>query len=432
MKRELPSRIALRYLLSKKSYSAVSAVSVVSVTGVAVATAAIVCVLSVFNGFRETLTSKLDILSPDVTVSPAKGKVMSGCDSLLAVLKGIRGVDMVMPTVEDNALAVYDSREMPVKVKGVDEALYRRMTRIDSVIVDGGRFVASSESVLGAEDEYGERMEELRGSVTASAGVAIRLGIYDMDSGMLLFTPRRGVRVNPANPLASFVCDSVTVCGVYQTQQTQYDYDMVLSDLKIARSLFELSDDEITGVDVKVSPGESDVRVAGLIGEALGNAYVVKNRLQQQETNYRMIEIEKWVTFLLLFFILMIAGFNLISTLSMLVLEKRKSLKTLHSMGMSRRDIGRVFAWESFYVTLSGGIPGMIVGVVLCLLQQRYGFVKLNADPASMVTDAYPVAVEWKDLLIVMLPLAVIGILTAFTASRYAKRKIKSRSDNIC
>ncbi|MBO4964855.1 MAG: ABC transporter permease [Muribaculaceae bacterium] len=425
MKRGLPSRIALRYLLSKKSYSAVTAISIVSVTGVAVATAAIVCVLSVFNGFRETLTAKLDILSPDVTVTPAKGKIITGADSLLSVLKDVKGVERIMPTVEDNALAVYDAREMPVKVRGVDETLYRRMTRIDSVIVEGGKFKAASRTLLGPEDEYGERMEELRGDVSVSAGVAVRLSIYDMNTGMLLFAPRRGVRVNPANPLASFVCDSVTVCGVYQTQQAQFDYDMVLTDLAVARSLFELGDDEITGVDVQVAPGESDAAVADRIDETLGAEYVVKNRLRQQAENYRMIEIEKWVTFLLLFFILMIAGFNLISTLSMLVLEKRKSLKTLHSMGMRRRDIGRVFAFESFYVTLSGGLPGMIIGVVLCLLQQRYGFIKLNADPSTMVTDAYPVAVQWTDLLIVMIPLVVTGALTALVASGYAKRKLK-------
>lgn len=424
MGHRLSSRIALRYLFSKKSHSAVSVISAVSIVGVAVATAALVCVLSVFNGFRDVLGDRLNLLSADVVIAPSKGRVISNPDSLMAKLRGVEGVGEVMGVVSDNALAVYSSHEMPVRVKGVDGTSFRRMTSIDSIMLDNGCFAAETKILPGVEDEYGFSEDVRHSRGTVSIGVASRLAIYEMESYLQLYTPRKGERLNPANPLASFVRDSIAVAGVYQSQQSDYDDDMVITDIETARNLFEL-EDEVTSIEMSGASGVSPSNLAEKVRKVVPEGLVVKDRLEQQEMNFRMIEIEKWVTFLLLFFILLIAGFNLVSTLSMLILEKRNGIVTLHSLGMTKRDIGGIFAWESMYVTLAGGAGGMVLGVVLSLLQEHYGLIKLNGDPETLVIKSYPVVLEWMDLPIVMIPVIVIGLLTAFISAGYARRKLR-------
>ena len=419
MRGNLPAAIAWRYLRARKSHGAVSAIAIVSVVGVAVATAAIVCVLSVFNGFRGVLTSKLDLLAPDVVVAPQEGKSFASADSVLAAVRAVPGVALAMPVVCDNALIVAGSAEMPVLVKGVDAALYRRMTRADSILVVGGVFdVAGVERVVG-EDEYGEPVTERRGGVVVSIGVASRMGISGEGSGALLFAPRRHGRVNMANPLASFVRDSVRVNAVFQTMQNDYDDNLVFTDLATASRLLEY-DGEATSIEVAATAGTDPAVLAARISSALGDTFSVRDRARMQEVSFRMVEIEKWVTFLLLFFILVIASFNIVSTLTMLVIEKEPQMSTLRSLGMTRRAVGAVFGWESLFVTLTGGVTGMAAGVVLSLLQQHFGFIKLNGDPAGLVVTAYPVEVRMTDLLVVAVPVLVIGLLTAWIASRFA------------
>lgn len=402
----LPARIAWRYLRAPKSHSAVSAISIVSVAGVAVATAAIICVLSVFNGFRTFLNDKLDILAPDVLVTPAKGKTFADGDSLAAVVAKIKGVATAMPSVTDNALALADSREMPVTLRGVDGDTYAKITKIDSILKDG--------SPLGSLSEK---------DAVISVGVARQLGIFSSGAPLLLFAPRREGRVNLANPLASFITDSVGVGGIFQAMQTEYDENTVICDIATARQLFQYSS-EASAIEVKAAPGVSPEELAIRIGRTLGPSAIAKDLLQQQETNFRMISIEKWVTFLLLIFILLIASFNIISTLCMLILEKQASMATLSAMGMSRRGIGRTFWWESLYVSLAGGVAGIVVGLALCLLQQHFGIIKLAGDPETMAMTAYPVVVEAKDVAIALIPVVAIGLVTAWISEAFARSRV--------
>ena len=309
--------------------------------GVAVATAAIICVLSVFNGFRSILTDKLDILTPDVIVTPAEGKTFADGDSVAAAIAGVQGVYMALPTVVDNALAIVNSREMPVTLRGVDLQRYPLITRIDSIMTGGVPLSSLTP-----------------GDVAASVGVARQLGFYNGDVPMFIFAPRREGRVNLANPISSFLTDSVVVADIFQAMQTEYDENSVICDISTARDLFQY-DSEATAIEVKAEPGTNLSRLSKEISGRLGPSAVVKDRYRQQDVNFRMVEIEKWVTFLLLIFILVIASFNIISTLSMLVLEKQQSMSTLSALGMSRGKIGAVFWWESIYVTLLGGIAGM-------------------------------------------------------------------------
>lgn len=410
MNRSLPSRIAWRYLWSKKSHSAVSAIAAVSIIGIAVATAAIVCVLSVFNGFRNVLTEKLDTLCPEIVVQPSTGKVFADADSMTAAMRRTEGVAVATPTITDNALALYGPHEMPVTLKGVVPPDYSKTTAILSILLEGSRYIDAEDGMPGT---------------LLSIGSAMQLGARELDSGLLLFAPRREGRVNLANPAASFRQDSVLVRGVFQAQQSQFDDNMVIVPIDVARNLFQY-DTEASAIEVKVRPGADIEDVAARLRSSLGKTATVKDRLQQQEINFRMIEIEKWVTFLLLFFILTIASFNLVSTLSMLVLEKQDSLHTLRSLGMTRHAIAGVFRWESLLVSLIGGAGGILLGVGLCLLQEKFGMIKLNGDPGSLVVSAYPVEVRMTDLAAVAAPILLIGLLTGWISGRFARSRLKN------
>ena len=405
--RGLTPRLAWRYLRAPKSYSAVSAISIVAVTGVAVATAAIICVLSVFNGFRSILNNRLDSLAPDVVVTPATGKVFNDGDSLSMVIQNIAGVEEAMPSVSDNALVIAQSREMPVRLKGVVPQVYSRITSLDSIIFEG--------SSLSKEPEAKDAV--------ISVGVASQLGIYNSGGDMLLFTPKRQGRINTANPMSSFMSDSVYVGGIFQAYQSEYDENTIITDIQRARDLFQYTT-EATSIDIKAKPGVNIGKLAADISDILGSGYVVKDRIQQQEINFRMIEIEKWVTFLLLVFILIIASFNIISTMCMLVVEKESSLSILSALGMKKGSIGSTFWWESIYVSLGGGIAGIIIGVILCLLQQHFGFIKLNGNPETLTVSSYPVVVEWIDILWAMIPVIVIGLITAWITSAFTRSRI--------
>lgn len=410
MKTNLTAAIAWRYLLSKKSHSAVGTISTVSVCAMAIATAAIVCVLSVFNGFREVIASKLDTLSPDVMVQPKEGKVFTDASALASRISHMEGVALATPTLSDNALVIANSQEMPVTLKGVVPEEYARVTAVRSLIApEFGRYIDSASP-------------DTRVAALPSIGVASRLRVYP-DDGVLIFAPRRQGRVNLANPGASFLTDSLSVVGIYRSDQAQFDEDGVIMPIGAVRRLLQY-DTEASAIEIKAAPGIDPARLAERIQSLVGDRFIVKDRLRQQEMNFRMISIEKWVSFLLLGFILVIASFNIISSLSMLVLEKEEAISTLTALGLSRRRVGAIFAWESIYVSLAGGIAGIILGLALSLAQQQFGFIKIGGDPDSAIISAYPVRVQTPDIFITLLPVLAIGGCTAAITAAFARSRI--------
>lgn len=407
--RSLTAAIAWRLLKSKKQYGAVGTISAVSICALAVATAAIICVLSVFNGFQQVITSRLDSLSPDIMVTPAKGKVIASPDSIATVLSALSEVKTATPTLSDNALLLCNTMEMPVTVRGVDVEKYAEVTQIRGKI----------------REEYGKWIGDSAQGDTQPAviaiGVASRMRAYPGE-GMLIFAPRRKGRVNMANPSSSFLMDSIYVTGIYETDQQKYDDDGVIMPIAAVRELLQY-DDEASAIEISLRPGVEPEKGVEKIASRLGDGFVVRDRLRQQEADFRMVQIEKWVSFLLLGFILVIAGFNIISSLSMLVIEKERAISTLRSLGMSRNRIGAIFAWESMYVTLVGGFAGIILGVSLCLLQQEYGFIKIGGDAAASTIAAYPVAVEPLDIAATLIPVLLIGAATALLTAIFARRR---------
>lgn len=404
----LPLKIAFRYLKSKKAHNAVNIISIISICGVVVTTAALVCVLSVFNGFRGVIQDRLARLDPEVAITPAKGKVMPDADSVLTAIGSIDGIDKAMPVLEDQALAIYADYQMPVRLKGVP-VNYHEINALDSTIIDG----------------YYALTDEVSRFAVVGIGPAMNLRLRAGSLLMLqLYAPRRVGRVNVANPIDAFMSDSLFVSSIFQVQQNSYDQDLIFVPLDFARNLFDY-ESEASQIELKLRPGSNPQAVMRQVSQLLGPSYEVKDRLMQQSESFRMVNVEKWVTFLLLAFIMIIATFNVISTLSLLIIEKDESIATFQNLGATRQQITRIFVAEGWLITMLGAVLGVILGLLLCLGQQTFGWLKLSADPSQVIVNAYPVQVVWTDVVVVLLLVAAIGFVTSLVTSSIMRRRLR-------
>ena len=404
----LPLKIAWRYLVSKKGHQAVNIISIVAVCGVVVATAALICVLSVFNGFRGLIMGKLAMLDPQVAITATMGKTINDADSVIDVVNGIPGVERAVPVIEDQALAIYAQLQTPVRLKGVPDD-YNTMNGMDSVIVDG----------------VWKLRDQVSRYAVVGAGPAIKLCVRPDFFGMIrLYAPKRQGRVKIANPMGAFRSDSLFTSGIFQLQQNSYDADLIFVPLEVARQLFDY-ETEATQIEVLLSPGASENQVMQGIAGTLGDGYQVKDRLMQQREAYRLVNVEKWMAFLLLAFILVIATFNVISTLSLLIIEKDDSIATLRALGAHDRQISRIFDLQGWLITLAGAVTGVVIGLILCLCQQQFGWLRLSGDPANMIISAYPVEVQWQDVVITLALVAAVGLLTSMVTAVIMRRRLR-------
>lgn len=405
---KLAIKIAMRYLRSKKAHNAVNIISIISTCGVVVTTAALICVLSVFNGFKGLIMGRLAMLDPEIAISVTQGKAMADADSVIAVAQSVKGVRQAVPVVEDNALAIFADYQMPVRLRGVPDG-YDRINGIDGVMVDG---------------EFKLRDEVSRYGVIG-VGPALKLharpGLLRM---VQLYAPQRQGSVNMANPMDAFRNDSVFVSGVFQMQQNGYDADLIYVPIDLARELFDYTS-EATRIELSLDSTASEAAVMQQLEQCLGPAYMVQNRLMQQATAYRLVNVEKWVTFLLLAFIMIIATFNVISTLSLLIIEKDESIRTFRSLGATNKLITQIFVAEGWLIALVGAVSGVALGLALCLCQQQFGWLKMQGDESLMVVRAYPVQVEWTDVAVVFALVAAIGLLTSLVTSLTMRRRLR-------
>lgn len=414
----LSLRIALRYLFSRKSHSAVNIISFISLAGVAVATVAVVCVLSVFNGFTDLAGSRMSMIDPQLEVKRVDAQVIADGDSLVDAIKRVDGVEMALPTLMGQALAVYHDKQMPVRVKGVPGG-YDRMTGISSLVIDGEFYDADASPL--------DTLPGMEPRPLAAMGVGVAVNMLSgagITEPMGIYVPRRLGNINPANPLGAFTADSVVVTAVFQVDQPQYDADLVMLPLETVRYLLDY-EKECSSVEVKLAPDANEGRAQAAIAAALGPDYMVLTRMEQQADTFRMIRIEKWISFLLLAFILVIASFNIISTLSILIIEKESNIRTMIALGASRGMLSRIFMLEGWLISIGGGIVGIIVGVALCLVQQYCGIIKLAGDTANLAIDVYPVRVDPVDLLAVLALVALIGLMSTALTRRFVKARVK-------
>ncbi|MFQ7040802.1 MAG: FtsX-like permease family protein, partial [Barnesiella sp.] len=398
----LSLKIAFRYLFSKKSHSAINMISMVSVCGVAVITMALVCTLSVYNGFQEVIGNLYSAIDPQIKIEPLRGKTLDTDAEEFGMIASWPEVEEFSPVVEDNALAVYRGKQTPVLLKGVPEN-YDKLTNIGELLLNG-------EFIL---------HDTITDYAVMGAGVAMQIEAGAQYSQPLeIYVPKRDSRVNMANPSSSFNQARVFVSSVFAVNEPEYDNQLVLVPLRLAREIFNYST-QATAIEIKLKPDVDEKKLIARMQEVLGAGYLVKDRMMQQETAFRFMQIEKWITFLIMVFILMVATFNVIGSLSMLIIDKEADIRTLRNLGADKKLISRIFLTEGWLISILGAGTGILLGVVLCLLQQAYGWLRLGQTTGVFVVDAYPVRLEWADTLIIAAVVSLLGFLAAWYPVKY-------------
>lgn len=377
-----PFYIARRYLFSKKSHNAINVISAISVCGVALATLALVCTLSVFNGFQDLVTTFFTAFDPQLKITAVRGKVFDGQDKRVLQLKKMPDVEVYSESLEDNVMVQYQGRQAMAVVKGVEDN-FDQLTPIDSILFGRGDLLLHDEVV-----DYAIPGIQLLSTLGS--------GIRFLDP-LEIYAPRRGAKVNMANPSTAFVTGNLFSSGlVFAVNQEKYDASYILTSIDFARRLFQYTT-EVSAINLKLKAGADTDAVKKHIQDLLGDDFLVQDRYEQQADTYRIMEIEKLISYLFLTFILMIACFNVIGSLSMLIIDKRDDVVTLRNLGASDRQIVRIFLFEGRMISFFGAFAGVVLGLLLCWLQQEYGLIALGSS-GSFVVDAYPVSVHASDV----------------------------------
>jgi ABC-type lipoprotein release transport system permease subunit len=389
-----PFYIARRYLFSKKSHNAINTVSLLSACGVMVATVALVCALSVMNGFNTLIFKMFGNLDPELKITPRIGKVFDPAE--IQTIRQLPGVALLSEVLQDNALIRYKDRQVIGTIKGVDEH-YRQLTSIDSILIDG----------------HYKLSDEVTTYATLGIGLASALGINaGFVAPLELYAPKRNKQVNLANPSASFNVEYSYITAVFRANQQAYDEGLMIAPLSLTRTLFDY-ENEVSAVELRLTKEAKLPVVKKQIRNLLGDAYIVNDRYEQQDAYFKMMQSEKWMIFLILCFILLIALFNLTGSLSMLMIEKRDDVRTLRMMGADDRLIRRIFLLEGWMISGLGALIGVVVGLALCFLQQTLGLIKMGAA-GVFVIDNYPVEAAPADIAIILVVVLGIGFLSAW------------------
>lgn len=403
-----PFYIARRYLFSKKSHNAINVISAISVCGVALATLALVCTLSVFNGFQDLVASFFTAFDPELRITTVRGKVFDGQDPRVFALKQLPEVEVWSQSLEDKAMVQYQGRQAMAVIKGVEDN-FDRLTPIDSILFGRGNLLLHDEVA-----DYA-----IPGIQLLSA---LGSGIRFLDP-LEVYAPRRGAKVNLANPSTAFVSGNLFSSGlVFAVNQEKYDAAYILTSLDFARRLFQY-DTEVSAINLRLKPGEDIDAVKKKIQKQLGEDFRVEDRYEQQADTYRIMRVEKLISYLFLTFILIIACFNVIGSLSMLIIDKRDDVVTLRNLGASDSQIVRIFLFEGRMISFIGAFVGVALGLLLCWLQQEFGFIRLGSS-GSFVVDAYPVSVEVADVVVVFVTVLLVGFLSVWYPVRYLSKRL--------
>ena len=405
----LPFYIARRYLFSKKKHNAINIISGISVCGVALATLALVCTLSVFNGFQDMVAGFFTAFDPELKITIREGKVFEPQGAAFQEVRSLPEIAVWTETLEENAMVQYKDRQAMAIIKGVEDN-FEELTFIDSLLYGAGEFILHDSIV-----DYGVLGVELISELGTGLQFVDPLQVY---------APKRNVRVNMANPSASFNRDYLFSPGVvFVVNQQKYDARYILTSLSFARNLFNY-DTEVSAVELKLKPGADVTAVQRKIARILGDEFVVLDRYEQQADVFRIMEIEKFISYLFLTFILAIACFNVIGSLSMLILDKREDVETLRNLGADDRLIARIFLFEGRLISLFGALSGIVLGLLLCYIQQRFGIISLGGGNGSFIVDAYPVSVHVTDVVLIFITVVTVGFLSVWYLVHYLTRRL--------
>lgn len=384
--------IAKRYLISKKSNNAINVISWISIVAIAVTTAALVIVLSAMNGLTSVVADLYHAIEPDLKITSVNSKYITNKDELTKKIKSIPGINGISYSIEENALIKLDDKQAIITVKGVDDQ-FKKLTQFDTVVIDGTYRFSYNNQYYGV---FGR-------------GIANKLGINvnDFVSPISIYAPKRG-KVESINPEDAFNKLSISPAGIFSLND-DFDFKYVLIDLKAAQQLFDCSD-AFSIIELSVADKKQLESIQAQLQETLGTNYQIKNRYQLNDVLFKTLETEKLWTFLILAFILVIATFNIIGALTMLIIEKKKDIKTLYNLGADQKFIQNIFMQEGFLITSVGAISGLIIGLVVCLLQQQFHFVTFDDQ---YVIPYYPIKMQLNDFIWILGVVMGIGFLAA-------------------
>lgn len=404
-----PFFIARRYLFSKKKTHAINVISLISVIGVAVATTALVVVMSVFNGFQDLVASFFTNFDPQIKVVPVMGKTAPANDPVLTKIRRLPQVEVATETLQDMAMAVYNGHQAMVTIKGVDDN-FADLTHITEILYGDGHFELHTANL-----DFGTPGIRL----SAQLGTGAR-----WDNYLRVYAPRRQGQLDLSNPQDGFVVDSLLSSGVvFAVNQSKYDKNYILTSLSFARRLFD-QPGKITALELRLKPGSDFDAVKTEMKDIAGDKYKVLDRYEQQQDTFKIMNIEKFMAYLFLTFILVVACFNIIGSLSMLIIDKKDDVVTLRNLGATDHDITRIFMLEGRLITVIGAILGIAIGLLLCLLQQQFGFVRMGNADGTFIINAYPVSVHYTDVLIIFVTVIVAGWLAVWYPVRSLSRKL--------
>lgn len=393
----LSSFIARRYLFSKKSHNAINIISGIAAGGIAIATAAMVCTLSVFNGFHDLISTLYCNFDPEIQVTAAQGKTFSANDPAVKKMQQHPGVEAASVCLEDNALILFRGHPLVITIKGVDDK-FDKVTSIREILYGDGSY-----RFEGPDLHYG----------IPGIGLANQMGGPDYGS-LQICAPRGGERINLANPIESFsVEDLQSPKVVFNVNQRKYDENFILTSLQFAQTLFE-KPNVASSLEIKVKSTADIKSVKNDIKKIAGEKYIVRDRMEQQADVFNIMNIEKLIAYIFLTFIVLIACFNIISSLSMLIIEKKEDVTTLRNLGLSNGRIRSIFMIEGRLISIFGAIIGIVLGVVLCLLQEHFGLIRLGNNEGSFIVSAYPVAVHAIDIVVVFFTVLIVGFVSVW------------------
>ena len=399
--------IARRYLFSKKSHNAINIITTIAVMGIGVATAAMICVMSVFNGFRDLVSSLYTTFDPELVVVTAKGKFASADDPLLTAVRRNPAVSRASATLTDNALILFRGHPLIVTVKGVDSS-FADVVQLRHILhgLDQHPYVLQSGGV-----NYG----------ILGNGLAQQIGTLDFDK-LQICAPRGGERINLANPIESFSIGDLHAGGLsFAVGQRKYDDTYILTSLDFARTLFE-KEGRLSRLELRLRPGSDIERVKDELRRTVGTKYQVLDRMEQQADVFNVMKFEKFFAYLFLTFIVLLACFNVVSSLSMVILEKRDDVRTLRHLGMSVSRVRSIFVTEGSFIALIGTLSGLAIGVTLVLLQQEFGLIRMG-DGSNFITPTYPVSLHLTDTLVIFATSLGVGCLSVWYTVRTLSRR---------
>ena len=399
MKTEL--KIAWRYLFAQKQFNAIHVITAISSVAVGVVTAAMLCVLSVMNGFGVMIEQLFSQFDPDLRITAQSGKSFTISKEKKHELLDLPSIDLISESITETALAYFDERQMPVQLMGVD-SVFEQLTGIENIITDGYYEVfdgAFDRAVLGQ-------------NLAWKLGIGVRF-IHAIE----VYAPKREGKVNMVRPDVNFNSERCFIAGTFAVNQQKYDDNLMLVDIDLTRRLLDYDTTEVTALQVGVKDGYNIKRVKREIAAVLGEGYLIQDRYEQQEDFFRILHIEKLLTTLLLIFIMLIATFNGIGSLSMLIIDKQQDIRTLSHLGASDQMIRKIFMLEGWMVNALGAVGGLVVGLGICLLQEHFGMLKLG-NGAEYVVSAYPVAVQTLDIIVVVVIVLALGILSSWIPAR--------------